>query len=46
MVFEYTLQSGSEVRISPHWKFIRWNLKYLENLNAYDDEEYIAIFTR
>ncbi|WP_209629203.1 glycine betaine ABC transporter substrate-binding protein [Methanofollis sp. W23] len=32
---------------SPHWKFIRWDLKYLEDPeNVYGDEEYIATYAR
>jgi glycine betaine/proline transport system substrate-binding protein len=32
---------------SPHWKFVRWDLKYLDDPeNIYGGEEYIATFTR
>lgn len=32
---------------SPHWKFVRWDMKYLDDpLNVYGGEEYISTYTR
>jgi glycine betaine/proline transport system substrate-binding protein len=32
---------------SPHWKFVKWDLKYLDDpQNIYGGEEYIATYTR
>lgn len=32
---------------SPHWKFVKWDLKYLDDpRNIYGGEEYIATYTR
>jgi len=32
---------------SPHWKFVRWDLKYLDDPeNVYGGEEYITTYTR
>jgi glycine betaine/proline transport system substrate-binding protein len=32
---------------SPHWKFVKWDLKYLDDpLNIYGGDEYISTYTR